>query len=166
MSLLINAREAALSDAGSVKPEQAKALYQLLQRLVDLLADAPQQSRVANSKLARYAATLGLHQEAADVLERLLAIPEHAKNKDYLQRAARAQFLAGNQAASLEHWRRLLLGLQRGSEEWYEAKYYQLACLQKLDRERFDRAARQFRLLHPQLGPPAWRQKFARLLPK
>ena len=67
------------------------------------------------------------------MLERLLEDPRYARDKGYLQRAGRTQFRAGNHGASLKHWRVLLLGLERGSEDWYEAKYQQLACLREID---------------------------------
>jgi hypothetical protein len=165
LKLAIRFKEAALKKSSAAeKQSQAETLYRLLGRLTVLLADTPDDATIANSKLARYASTLGRHQEAAEILEPLLAMPQHAKNKRYLQRAGRAQFLAENHQAALAHWRVLLLGLPRGSDAWYEAKYHQMACLLQLDKERFKRVSNQFRLLHPQLGPPAWRQRFSQLL--
>ena len=64
---------------------------------------------------------------------------------------------------ALEHWRTLLAGLASGSDEWLEAKYYQLACLLKTDRPAADKVWQQFKLLFPEVKSAAWQDKFAEL---
>jgi tetratricopeptide (TPR) repeat protein len=143
-------------------------IYRQSRRLAELLGTSGEKiassknARVAHGKWAQYAAALGKHDEAADVLERLLEAD--ARNKQYLQRAGMARFNAGEYAASLEHWQTLLAGLPKDSDDWYEAKFYQLSCLQRIDELQFEQASRQFRLLYPEFGPTAWRRKFADLL--
>ena len=64
---------------------------------------------------------------------------------------------------SLEHWRKLLAGLDGGSEEWLEAKYYQLVCLEKTDRAAAAKVFNQFHVLYPEVKSATWRPKFAEL---
>jgi hypothetical protein len=74
-----------------------------------------------------------------------------------------ATFQTGRHAESLEHWRKLLAGLSSGSDEWLEAKYYQLACLLKTDKPAADKVWKQFKLLFPEVKSAAWKDKFAEL---
>jgi hypothetical protein len=80
-----------------------------------------------------------------------------------LRRAGLAHFAAGDYAAALDCWRRLLGGLSQGSDDWLEAKYYQLACLLRTDRPAAEKVWRQFELLFPEVKSPAWSDKFAQL---
>lgn len=139
----------------------------IYKRLVERLGDDPavlqstKNAQVAVSRLAHYSAELGQHAEALRSLTKLLAI--FPSDPGYLRRAGMASFQAGEFSTSLEHWRKLVNGLKDGSEEWYEAKYYQIACLAKIDRVKARESLEQFRLLFPEIGPPAWRSKFAEL---
>lgn len=165
LALLVKSRERALKTAtGPQRTAHLERLVSLVERLGLLLANRPDQATIANSKLARYAAALGQHGRAAEILDRLLATPGKSKNKDYLRRAAKAHYQAQNFEDALTHWRTLVLGLKRGSDEWYEAKYYQLSSLKRVNAAQFRRAADQFRLLYPKLGPAAWRDRFRDLL--
>ena len=82
------------------------------------------------------------------------------KDRDYLQRAAKAQFELRNYERSLAHWSTLIRGLTAGEDDWYEAKYHQIACLTKTDKPTAGKVYRQFKLLYPELGGNAWRGKF------
>lgn len=144
--------------------EQAHAVYT---RLAERLGDDPailttkRNAQVALSKKAHYAYELGRLDEAAHALERLLAaLP---REKSYLRRAAKVAFEQKDLERSLERWRVLLAGSRPGAEEWYEAKYYQLACLLEIDRDRAAQVFKQFELLDPQLGSAAWRDRFRQL---
>ncbi len=148
---------------------ELQAAFRLYQRLVALLGDsvevirANKNAQVANSKLADYAARLGQHELAAQHLDSLLAASPDPPNKSYVRRAGLAHYAAGNYAESIGSWRTLVRGLTKGSDEWFEAKYYQLACLFQTDRAAAEVALAQFKLLYPDLGPVAWRDKFAAL---
>ncbi len=128
-----------------------------------MLGDSPaalakqDNARVASSKLAQYAYDTGAFAEAGGQLEKLLAA--FPKNQDYLRRAGLAFFQAGKHEQALPHWRTLLAGLASDSPDWYEAKYYQLACLAQTDKATARAVWKQFVLLHPDGGPPAWRAK-------
>ena len=99
--------------------------------------------------------------EAAEVLERLLLA--RPKDSGYVQRAMRAQFRAGNFDRALEHSGRLREGVPAGSDDWYEAKYYQLRCLKELDLKKARRVWEDFKLLYPDPGGEQWREEFKRL---
>jgi len=70
---------------------------------------------------------------------------------------------AGRYAEALDHWRMLLAGLESGSDDWLEAKYYQLACLEKTDRANAAKVLEQFQVLFPEIKSATWRPKFAEL---
>ena len=145
--------------------QQAQQVYQRLsERLgtsLEILQTNPN-ARVSLSRQADYAMQLGQFQHAVDQLEQLLiAFPT---DRNYLRRAAMAQWEQGDYAGSLERWRALLAGTSSGTEPWYEAKYYQILCLLETDPEMARKVFEQFRLLDPELGSPPWRGKFQILL--
>lgn len=143
--------------------EEARKVYE---RLAAHFGDEPavlqstKNAQVAVSRLAHYSAQLGEHADAARLLGKLLeAFPN---DRAYLRRAGLSTFEAKNYSESVEYWRKLVAGLPKG-DAWHEAKYYQLASLSHLDRMKAREALAQYLLLFPQLGPPAWRGKFAEL---
>lgn len=155
----------------SADAPQAAALrqeaYGIYRRLSELLGNSPaalqadRNARVASSKLAEYAVQLGRHAESAAVLDKLLeAFPT---DQGYLRRAGLAHFQAGNFQRAIVPWGTLVEGLERGSEAWFEAKYYQLACLFRLDKAAARQALNQLKLLYPELGPSPWRKRFSSL---
>ena len=86
------------------------------------------------------------------------------KDRDYLQRCAAAHFASGEFDRSLDCWRTLLAGCPRGSDDWFEAKYHQIACLKQVDPETAEKVGKQFRFLYPDLGGAEWREKFEEVL--
>ena len=169
-ALVITARAAdAAAESASetdrpVRQEEAARIYA---RLVELLGDSPtvlatsKNALAASSKLAQYDEALGRWPQAADRLQRLVeALPN---DRRFLRRAGLATFATSRHAESLEHWRKLLAGLASGSDEWLEAKYYQLSCLLKTDRAAADKVWKQFKLLFPEVKSAAWKDKFAEL---
>jgi hypothetical protein len=169
-SLVIVARhadqavEAADASQKRARQEQAARIYE---RLVALLGDSPQvltatkNALAASSRLAGYDEALGRWKEAAARLDKIVAA--FPSDKKYLRRAGIAHFQAGNHPAALVHWRKLLAGLTAGSEEWLEAKYYQLASLSQTDRSSALQVHKQFKILYPEVKSPAWKEKFAAL---
>ena len=143
--------------------------YQLYSRLVQLLGDSTtaiagsKNAQVASSRLAHYATQLGRDDEAAQRLDKLLAATTSSKNPSYLRRAGLAHYRAGEYEAALGSWRTLLRGVAKGSDGWFEAKYYQLACLFKIDKAQAQPVLEQFKLLYPNLGGDNWRDKFSAL---
>jgi hypothetical protein len=145
--------------------EQAYTIYGRIVALLDGPAaagpDNPRNAHVARSRLAHYAAALGHHQEAAGLLDQLLAA--RPGQQQLVRRAAAAHAAAGNHDRALVHWRALLQGLPQGTESWYEAKYQQIRTLAQIDREQAGKVYRQFELLYPDLGGAAWRERFEQL---
>jgi tetratricopeptide (TPR) repeat protein len=156
-----------IQESSSAPRDQLEDGRNIYERLVAKLGDdtqavqATKNAQVAVSRLAHYSAELGNHEEASRLLTTLLtAFPT---DQSYLRRAGLAAFHAREYSSALEHWRKLVLGLPKNGDSWYEAKYYQLACLAQLDRSKAREALAQYRLLFPDLGPPAWRGKFVEL---
>jgi len=170
-ALVVVAREAdqriGSNEAGDRKPalEQARRIYQ---RLVERLGTSPetlqndQNARVSLSRSADYAMQLEQHRDAASQLDALVAA--FPADRNYLRRSGLAHFHSGQYPQSLARWRALLLGLAGGSEGWYEAKYYQILCLNETEPAMARTVFDQFKLLDPDLGPPPWREKFQSLL--
>jgi len=151
--------------------EQLEQALELYGRLAELFGDSPatiaanKNARVAVSKSAEFAQRLGRHAEAATWLESLLegtTSPDGTQNRDYVRRAGIAWFDAREYDRSLPHWRTLLAGLKKGSPDWFEAKYYQLACLAPSDPDVYRQVRNQFQLLYPTVPAP-WDDKFAAL---
>jgi tetratricopeptide (TPR) repeat protein len=164
-----NAIDKSLESApDSRKAELRDEALRIYERLVQRQGDSPEaiaakkNVRVALSRLAAYAYDAGRFASAASWLEKLLAaLPA---DKDYLRRAGLAHFQAGAFDQSLGHWRSLLAGVPKDSDEWFEAKYYQVGCLYETDPALAQRVLKQFQLLHPDLGPEPWHEKFRELL--
>jgi tetratricopeptide (TPR) repeat protein len=161
------AEEQAQTAEGPHQPEawaRAEALYA---RLVDLLGETPERltedknAAAAASRLAWCHERLGRWPEAADRLDRLVAT--FPKDRTLLERAGRASFEAGRYAQALAHWRTLLAGLPAGSEAWFEAKYYQVACLAHTDRAAAQRVLRQLEVLYPEVPSEVWRARLRAL---
>jgi tetratricopeptide (TPR) repeat protein len=156
--------EAAKGPRDSQAWAQAEALYT---RLVEVLGETPQRlaedknAAAATSRLARCHEQLGRWPEAAERLNRLVAA--FPKDRTLLQRAGRACYEAGQYPQALAHWRTLLAGLPAGSEAWFEAKYYQVACLVHTDRAAAQRVLRQLEVLYPEVPSELWRTRLKAL---
>lgn len=152
------------SASGSDKAASEAEVVRLYRRLGELLGSSPEvlqrdkNAQVVQSKLASFAFDAGRFDEAAQHLDRLTAA--FPNNKDYLRRAGLASFKAGRYEPSLNAWRTLLAGLDKNTDSWFEAKYYQLACLFRSDAAKARPVWEQFKLLYPDMGPPKWRERF------
>ncbi|MBW3595799.1 MAG: hypothetical protein KY475_00830, partial [Planctomycetes bacterium] len=138
--------------------EEAYAVYTRLVERLGGSASSQRNVRVALSRLAEYAYATGRHEEAARRLAPLLETDP--KNKDYLRRSGLANFQSGNFEAALANWRTLAHGLARGSEDWFEAKYYQIASLAETDADQARLALENLKLFYPDFGASPWREKF------
>jgi len=167
--ILARAADQAVQSASGASGEPAKiaAAAALYTRLVSLLGESPEElsanknALAAASKLAQYDELLGRWPQAAERYARLVAAAP--RDRRLLRRAGLACFQAGQYAPALEHWRNLLTGTESGSDDWLEAKYYQLVCLEKTDPAAARQVLKQFRVLYPELKSAAWRAKFAEL---
>ncbi len=148
------------------KKIQVREAISIYSDMVKLFGDSEEvltkskNSRVAVSKLAGYHFQLGEYSEASSYLDRLsAAVP---KDKNILQRSARANYLSRNYSDSLPKWRRLLKASKDGTEDWYEAKYHVIDCLVKTKDSSTKLVFEQFQRLHPDLPDP-WKEKFNKL---
>jgi hypothetical protein len=167
-ALVIVARAADAAVAAATDRDRAARqdeAVRIYTRLVALLGDSPaalaenKNALAASSKLAQYDEERGRWKEASARLSRLVeALP---KDRRLLRRAGLAAYQAGDYPAALNFWRTLLAGADGGSDEWLEAKYYQLACLAQTDRPAAKKVYDQFQLLYPTVKSAEWRAKFA-----
>ena len=63
----------------------------------------------------------------------------------------------------LECWRPLAQGLPKGSDQWLEAKYYQIQCLRATDIEAARKVLSQFKAIYPEPGTSEFGQKLKNL---
>lgn len=77
-----------------------------------------------------------------------------------LRRQARMLEVAGRQAEALDVWRRLVTGLESGTDEWFEARFESIRLLFETDPDTARVAMRQHVTLFPTLGPEPWGQRF------
>jgi hypothetical protein len=94
---------------------------------------------------------------AAALVKLLAAFP---KDRGYLRRAGLVHFELKQFQTALEQWRTIVAGSRAGTEPWYEAKYYQIACLLEVDRDAAASVFEQLKFLYPNFGPPTWRERF------
>lgn len=136
-------------------------------RLVHLLGSSAEviakkkNALIASSKLAQYEYDGKKYAAAAERLDEIVkAFPS---DRSYLRRAGLAWFQAGDHAKALPHWDKIVAGSDSASDEWYEAKYYQLVCLAKTDPNEAAKSWKQFKLLHPEVKSADWKDKFAEI---
>lgn len=99
--------------------------------------------------------------EATALYARL--IESDAATAQVLRRQARLLEKAGRSAEALDAWRRLLGGLERDTDEWFEARYESIRLLYSTDTEGARTALRQHITLFPSLGHAPWDQRFREL---
>jgi tetratricopeptide (TPR) repeat protein len=154
--------KAAAQPQKSLRRDQAITAYTRLAELLGSSAEIIAKKKnalIASSKLAQHQYDAGKYAAAAERLEEIVqAFPT---DRNYLRRAGLAWFQAGEHAKALPHWDKIVAGSDSASEPWYEAKYYQLACLAKTDAAAASRSWKQFKLLHPEVKSDAWKDKFA-----
>jgi hypothetical protein len=149
------------------RPQKLAAAASLYARIVSLLGEGPavlagnKNALAAASKLAQYDEEQEHWGPAAERWKKLVAA--QPKDRRLLRRAGVACFRAGQFETALGYWRTLANGLTSGSDDWFEAKYYQLACLEKTDAKAAQSGLAQFRVLFPDVKSVAWRDKLAEL---
>jgi len=150
-----------------LRPAKAAAALDVHRRLASALADFPDRVRsnptlrLVYLRMSRYALDAGEPQVAL----RYLGLLQIAKPDDpeILRLAGLANAHAGHADRALECWRKLLERLPGDSEAWFEARFNQIESLAQVDRVRARRVWEQFQILHPELGPGAWPERFKQL---
>jgi hypothetical protein len=160
--------DAALGEATDAdRPTRLAAARDAYARLAEALGTTPEaiaasrNALVANARLAGHLESLGRHAEAAARYDAILGA--YPKDANYLRRSGLAHFRAGEFAEALDPFETLLAGLEAGSDEWFEAKFYQVSCLARTEPDAAAKVYGQFRALYPELGGRAWRSKFEAL---
>ncbi len=103
---------------------------------------------------AALARALRLYEEVLDA---------EPRNPRILRGAAGAAEASALDDRALDLWRRLLSGLQRGSNEWFEVKFRHAAALARTDPQRAEQVLAQHQTLYPNWGPDPWGDKLRSL---
>jgi len=70
---------------------------------------------------------------------------------------------AEDRLLALDAWRAMLTAVPADSPAWFEARYHTIRLLRAKEPARAAEAMAQLKLLHPDFGPPAWREKLKTL---
>lgn len=100
-------------------------------------------------------------QEAIELYELLLEA--RSSSAEFLRRFALLAESLGRRDEALETWRRLVNGLELGTEGWFEAKFHQITLLNKIDPARARAVMDQHKSLRPEYGPEPWRTRLREL---
>jgi len=117
-------------------------------------------SRVVAARLADLHFFAGQYEKAQTLNQKLLALFPDERSHALL--AARIYSKLGNTQAALEQWRKLALGVQPGTDIWFEAKYELIQCLTKSDVDAAKKVFRQTTLLAEDIPDP-WKARFDEL---
>ena len=161
------ADEAVRTATTSDRTAKAAEALEIHRRLASAIADFPDRVRsnptlrLVYLRMARYALDAGQPDAALRYTSLLrLARPDHP---EILRLAALANSRAGHHDRALDCWRDLLERLPHDSASWFEAKFYQIGDLVHVDPDRARRAWEQFQILHPEMGPEPWPERFREL---
>lgn len=99
--------------------------------------------------------------DALDLYELLLKV--RPSSAEFLRRFALLAVVDGRTEDALASWRRLVNGLEIGTDGWYEAKFHQIALLKDMDPARARAVMDQHKSLRPEYGPEPWRTRLREL---
>ena len=85
------------------------------------------------------------------------------QNRSLLRSGALIEETIGDVEVALQHWRVLSNGLQKGTLEWFEARYKCISLVSDRDRERGNKMLSQYLALYPTYGMPPFDKKFKEL---
>ncbi len=153
--------------SGAERPASAAKALEVHRRLASALADFPDRVktnptlRLVYQRMGRYALDAG----KPEIALRYLSLLRVAKRDDpeVLRLLGLANGRAGHSDAALECRRELLARLPADSAAWLEAKYHQIEIIARADGPRAKRVWEQFQVLHPDLGPSPWPDRFRAL---
>ncbi len=130
------------------RPAAMASVLQTTAGAADFLAEQPGGERYAATAVAKR--------------ERLLALG--LADDAQLRSLASGYSRLDDPASSAEAWLTVLQRAEPNSLAWYEARLESLRELERADIQAARDAARQFRALHPDLGPPRYREAFGEVL--
>ena len=102
-----------------------------------------------------------LQTKILHLTRRLLGM--YPKNRSLLRFGAIIEELAGEQQLALEHWKMISDGLQKGTDEWFEARYKFILLQLETNIEFANQLFNQHRALYPEYAPSPLDEKFIEL---
>ena len=112
-------------------------------------------------KLGHYAGLTKQHSTALKCYRRLIA--SSPNNREFLFGGGRSAVATADFKFGLECWRPLAQGLPKGSDQWLEAKYYQIQCLRATDIVAARKVLSQFKAIYPEPGTSEFGKKLKSL---
>jgi tetratricopeptide (TPR) repeat protein len=112
-------------------------------------------------KLGHYAGLTKQHNTALKCYRRL--ITSSPNNREFLFGGGRSAVATADFTFGLECWRPLAQGLPKGSDQWLEAKYYQIQCLRATDIAAARKVLSQFKAIYPEPGTSEFGKKLKSL---
>jgi tetratricopeptide (TPR) repeat protein len=149
------------------RPARAAEALEIHRKLASAIADFPDRIksnptlRLVYLRIVRY----GLDAGKPEVALRYASLLKLAKPQDpeVVLLNGLANSAAGHHDRALECWHELLERLPSDSSSWFEAKFHQIEELIRVDAGRARRAWEQFQILHPDMGPEPWPERFREL---
>lgn len=144
------------------RPELIEGI-RIYQRLVEINGDEPEKlksstnARVASVRLGELYSQMENWINADAIYSKL--VKSFPNNPGYLASSARAKMNLGNKGVALPIWRKLSLGVDAGTELWYESKFQLAVCVAENDRESAAKLTKQTLNLSPEM-PQEWAKKY------
>ena len=165
--LISLAREFEAASEGSNDQAEHQRGYELylkianIQNVFDNSTEIKGNVGIVLQKLGHYAGLTKQHSTALKCYRRLIA--SSPNSREFLLGGGRAAVATADFEFGLECWRPLAQGLPKGSDQWLEAKYYQIQCLRATDIEAARKVLSQFKAIYPEPGTSEFGQKLKNL---
>lgn len=104
----------------------------------------------------------GLHRDLAIRLDKA-QLESGQRTGPSLRRLGELLESAGDLPGAAQAWQELLAGTPAATDAWFEARYHSIRLLAASSPSLATQAMAQFKALHPDMGPEAWRDKFQAL---
>jgi len=165
--LISLAREFEAASEGSNDQAEHQRGYELylkianIQNVFDNSTEIKGNVGIVLQKLGHYAGLTKQHSTALKCYRRLIA--SSPNSREFLLGGGRAAVATADFEFGLECWRPLVQGLPKGSDQWLEAKYYQIQCLRATDIEAARKVLSQFKAIYPEPGASEFGKKLKNL---
>ncbi len=165
--LISLAREFEAASEGSNDQAEHQRGYELylkianIQNVFDNSTEIKGNVGIVLQKLGHHAELTKQHSTALKCYRRLIA--SSPNSREFLLGGGRAAVATADFEFGLECWRPLAQGLPKGSDQWLEAKYYQIQCLRATDIEAARKVLSQFKAIYPEPGTSEFGQKLKNL---
>ena len=165
--LIILAREFEAASEGSNDQAEHQRGFELylkianIQNVFDDSTEIKGNAAIVLQKLGHYAGLTKQHSTALKCYRRLIA--SSPNNREFLFGGGRSAVATADFKFGLECWRPLAQGLPKGSDQWLEAKYYQIQCLRATDIVAARKVLSQFKAIYPEPGTSEFGKKLKSL---